>query len=278
LALTLVPALAALAAAAWARPLAGRAPRTADALAGLGLAAGFVLALHLVGTRPSLPLDVSDDAWAWVVWIAAAGALLGAAMLAARLPESAAIVVRWAFGAGAMWLILRPLVPHALSLGEALTRAGAWGAGAALLTTALARRARDGARGSIAVPLVVAVLGTAVVLLVGGPSTVMAQAGLALTTSVAITAALAGWARVPVGPLAAAPAVAAALTGLLAGGHAYLAHGSNPRFPLTCALLLFAASCCILVPRWRWGLAAALALVGGAAALSVRWDEPLVIY
>ena len=278
LSLALVPALAALAAAAGARALQRTMPRAADALLAFGLAAGFVVALHLVGTRPSLPLETFDDAWTWVVWIAPAGAVLGAAILLARLPEIPAIVVRWAFGTGAVWLIVRPLVPHALSLAEALTRAGAWGAGAALLATALARRAAGGARLSVVLPLLVALAGATGVLLVGGPSPVMAQAGLALTAAVAAAALLAGWARVPVVPVAAAPAVATTFTGLLAGGHAYLAHGSDPRFPLPSALLLLAAGCCVLVPRWRWGLAAALALVAGAAALSVRTEEPLLVF
>ncbi len=277
LALTLVPALAALAAAAGARPLAARSPRTADTLLALGLAAGFMAALHLVGTRPAFPLETFDDAWKWVVWVAPAGVVLGAALLAARLPELSAIVVRWVFGTAAAWLIVRALVPHTLSLAEALTRAGAWGAGAALLATALTRRARTGNGAASALPLLVALLGTTVVLLRGGLSPVMAEAGLALTSAVAATALLAGWARVPTLPLAAVPAVAAAFVGLLAGAHAYLERGADPRFPLTCALLLLGAACGVLLPR-RWGLVAALLLVGSAAALFGRWDGPSVTY
>jgi len=277
LVLTLVPALAALGAAAAARRLTARSQRTADTLLALGVAAGFVAALHVVGTRPAFPLESFDDAWKWVVWVAPAGVVLGAALLASRLPERSAVVVRWVFGAAAAWLIVRALVPHALSLGEALAHAGAWGAGAALLATAVTRRARTGDGVTSALPLLVALLGTTVVLLRGGLSPVMAEAGLALTSAVAATALLAGWARVPTVPRTAAPAVAAAFVGLLAGAHAYLARGANPRFPLTCALLLLGAACGVLLPR-RWGLVAALLLAGSAAALFGRWEGPSVTY
>jgi hypothetical protein len=269
---------AALLAAFAARRFAARHPGRADALLALGLACGFVASMHAVDARPSFPLDVSDDAWLWVVWIVPAGALLGASALGASPRPASSAVVHFAFGTGAVWLVLRPLVPHALPLGVALLRAALCGAAVALLAGLLAHRARQGVRAALTLPLVLALAGATYVLLSGAVSLELAEAALALACGVAATAALAPWARVPSVPVAAAPAIAGGYVALLAAAHASLNHGSTPRFPAACALLLFGAACCAFLPRWRWGVVAALACVAGAAALSVRWDEAPIVY
>ena len=249
---------------------ARRAPRLRDAAVALALAAGFCAALYATGSRPSLPLAPSDDAWKWVFWLAPAGAALGIAGSFARAGRIEGLLLRWAAGAGASWLVLRALVPHAVAVPEALGRAAAGGLVAAGVWTALLIAAgRSGRPALVGLgPLLVAVLGTASVLLRNGSSVTMTEAAGALAACVGSTAALT-WLRggAPL-PAAAAPAVALVFVGLLLGAHAYLNFGDVVGFPLPTALLLAAAAACVALPRpWlATGVALLLAVLASVVA------------
>jgi hypothetical protein len=277
LAIVAAPTSVALVAALLVRPLGERRPRLRDAVLALGVAAGFGLGLWWLDVRPALPLAPHESAWTWVVWIAVAGALLGSALPAWRPAGASAVLVRWAFATSAVWLVLRPLVPHAYSALGAFARAAAWGAAAAFLGTALALHTARGGGPASLLPLLLAFLGAGFVLLEGGLSPVMADAALVLGAAAMATAFLARARGGPALPTTAALVVAPTLTAFLAAGHAYLNSGSVVRVPLVAPLLVLAAASAVLVPRPRWAFGVALVLAVGAALLVVRHDEAFLM-
>jgi hypothetical protein len=276
-AIAVVPTAVATVAAFVARPLGERRPRTRDAVLALGVAVGFALGLAWLGVRPDFPLASHESAWTWVVWIAAAGALLGAALPPTRPAGASVVLLRWAFATLAVWLVLRPLVPHVYSGLDAALRAAAWGAGATLLGTALSVNAVRGGGVVSLLPLLFAFLATGLVLLEGGLSPMMADAAIALGAATMATVFLVRVRGGPALPAAASHAVAPTLTAFLAAGHAYLNSGTVVRLPLHGTLLVLAAASAVLVPRPRWAVAVSLVFSVAAALLVLRFDEPFLM-
>lgn len=263
--LVLLPGAVCAGAALLGALLGRRWPRARHAVLALGLATGFTVALYAYGVRPRLPLAVSDDAWQWVAWLAPASALAGIALAGLRLPAVVAFLVRALLCAGAAWLLLRALVPHALAQGDALLRAGIGGAAAAILWTISERGARAERRIALPAVWLVALTGVAGVLLEYGRSAVMAQAAGALATCVGATATFAWRSKGPLLPPTAAPVLAVVLVGLLVAAHGYLNYGSAVKIPVETAALLAASAACAILRRWPLAVALALAAAGAAA-------------
>jgi len=266
--LVLLPGAVVVAAALLGALVGRRSPRARDALRALGLAAGLVAALAACGVRPRFPLAVSDSTWQWVVWLAPAGALLGIALGPVRLPPVAALALRALLGAAGAWLILRPLIPHAVGPWEAIGRAAAAGVAVAALWTLSERAIRTGKGASAVAAWLVALLAGAGVLYQFGSATVMAAAALALAAAVAVTAACASRSRAPVLPPGVAPALSLAYVGLLVAAHATLNHGSRVLVPPESVGLLAASAACGGLPRWPLALGLALVAAGAAAWLA----------
>lgn len=249
--------------------LAGpRRPRVRDALSALGLAAGFVAALVACGVRPRFPLAVSDSTWQWVVWLVPAGALLGIGLDSVRVPRAVALLLRALLGSAAAWLILLPLMPHAVTTGEAIGRAAVAGMAVAVLGTVSERADRAGTGASSVAAWLVALLTGAGVLYQFGSASVMAAAAFVLAVLVAVTALCARPARAPVLPATVAPALALAFVGLLVAGHATLNHGSRVLFPAETAILLAASAACGSLRRRTLAVAGSLAAAGAATWLA----------
>lgn len=263
--LVLLPGAICAAAALLGASLARRRPRARQAILALGLAVGFTAALHAYGVRPRFPLAVSDDAWQWVAWLAPAGALAGIGLSFVRLPSAAAFLVRATLAAVGAWLLLRPLVPHALERGPALLRSAVAGIAVALLSGLSERAARAERRVALPVAWLVALTGVAGVLLQYGSSAVMAQAAGALATCVGATATFAWRSKGPLLPPQAAPVLALVLVGLLVAAHGYLNYGDRVKVPLETVGLLVASAACAAVRRWPLALALALLAAGAGA-------------
>lgn len=262
--LVLLPGAVCAGAALVGALLARRAPRARDALLALAAAVGFAAAMAVCGVRPGLPLAVSDSTWQWVVWLACAGALAGSMGAFVRVPVGAAPVLRVLLGAAGAWLVLRPLVPHAVPPGAAVARVAVAGAVATLLWTATRRATREG-RGAAAVGAwLVALAGAAVVLFQFGSAAVMAAAAVALASGVAASAACASRGRGPLLPTTIAPVLSLAFVGLLVAAHATLNHGSRVRVPPETVALLAGAAACAGLRRWPIALGLALLCAGAA--------------
>jgi hypothetical protein len=254
--------------------VARRSPRAGDALVAAGVAAGFMAGLAASGIRPSLPPAPSEDAWTWVFWLAPGAGLVGvvdAAIRGALIPR---ILARTLVGALGAWLVIAPLVPHALSTAGALTRVAVAGIAAAALWTALSTAAERRAKASLALPVVVALVATSGILLEAGRSLVMATTAGVLATCVAATALVRSRGDVSSLSATAAPIVAVVLVALLAGAHAYLAYGTVVRFPAESGLSLVAAAASALVRRWPLSTALAVALSAVAALAALLRAPP----
>lgn len=277
LAIAAAPTLVAGAAAVAARAIGANRARVRDGVLALGLAGGFALGLWWLGVRPSLPLAPYESAWSWVLWIAAAGAVLGALSGLVRRSAALHFIDRWAYGTAAVWLVLAPLAPHRLTAFEAFGRAAAWGAGSAFLATALVVHARRESRPASYLPLLLAFLAAATLLLEGGLAPPMADAALALGAATMATVFCARLRSGPPLPAAAGYVVAPAFTALLAAGHGYLNAGPTVRIPVIGPILVLAAASAVLIPRPRWAFALALVLAVGACLLVLRFDEGFLL-
>lgn len=263
--LVLWPAGVAVAAAllGW---IAGRwSARAREAILALGLAAGFGAALLAFDVRPDLPLRVSEAAWWWVFWFAGAGAILGVFETLVRLPLAVRGVLRAAASFGASWLLLQPLVPHALAADAHLEWAAIAGLATTVLWSVLADEAPRPSRLSLVLPLAVALPAAAAICHLYGKSALFAQALGALAVGVGATAALALPRRdARLLPAAAAPVVALVFAGMLTASVGYLNFGGVVRFPLASALLLLGSAGCASVRSWKTALFFALAAAGAA--------------
>ncbi|HVG94561.1 MAG TPA: hypothetical protein VND21_08945 [Planctomycetota bacterium] len=272
--LVLLPGVLVAAAAGLGRLFFPRAEAAREALLGAGLATGFALALASIGVRPDLPLATSDPAWSWVAWFAAAGALLGAAEILSPRSRGVALTVRALLGAAAAWLILTPLVPHAMAsgvriagvVGGALLVAGLW--------TVLLDASRRGGRAALAGPVLISLFATSVVLLLYGRSAVMAQAPGALLSGVGVAVALRLRSPGALLPMTVAPVVSLVLVGLCVGGWGYLNHASSTRFPIETGVLLVASAAAPVLRKTSLALSAAVLLSAAAAGLAWLREVP----
>ncbi len=244
----------------------GRFPRLRDAVVAIGLAGGFVASMYVIGVRPRFPLAPSEDAWQWVIWLAPAGAVLGILETSLRVPASVRVIARAAAGFGAAWLLLSPLVPHALDRDTAFEWAGMSAVATAALWSVLADDAPRASRLSLVLPLIVALPVAGAILIAFGHFAVGGQAALALATCVGATATF-GFLRrgAPLVPSAAAPVVALVFTGLLASSLGSLNYGATIRFPLAAAVLLVASASCAVARSWMTALVLAVLAAGAAS-------------
>jgi hypothetical protein len=236
-----------------------------DAVAALAVAAGFAAGFVVVLERwPSLPLAPGTDAFYWVAWFAVGGWIAGLAELPGRVPGTVSIaraLLRVGVSLGAAWLLVQPLVPHALSTSRAWLVAAASALVMAGLWTVAAREARaEETPGRVALPFVVAVGAAAAVLALLAGSLSMGQVTGALSASLGSAFALAFLLKVPATSRATAPVVALVFGGLLLAAYAYLNYGDSIYFPWLSALLLAAGPVAgIYLPR---GLAGKLPGIG----------------
>ncbi len=246
--------------------IAGRwSTRVRDGLLAVGVAVGFGAALYAFDIRPELPLKVSQDAWWWVVWFAGAGAILGIFETLIRLPLAPRVVLRAAAGFGAAWLLLKPLVPHALAADLHLEWSAMSGAAAAALWSVLADDTPRPSRLSLVLPLAVALVGGAAILALYGHSFLYAQTLGAMAVCAGTTAALSLPRRdARLLPAAAAPVVALVFVGMLTASIGYLNVGGSVNFPFASAVLLVASAGCASVRSWKSALALALLAAGAA--------------
>lgn len=277
--LVLLPVGVCAACAFLARALLVRAPQAREALLASGPALAFALALATCGVRPDLPLAVSDSTWQWVVWLACAGALVGAALTLVRPPLLAVASLALVLGALGTWLVLRPLMPHLFAPGGAVARAALAGGVTALLWAGTERRLRASRGGSAVAAWLVAWVGAAVVLYQFGSAAVMSAAALAMASGVAATAACAAWGGRALLPAAIAPVLALPFVALLVAAHATLNHGARVLVPVESVVLLAASAGCSALPRWPVALALALLAAGAAVGLAYLrvgvWHAPI---
>jgi hypothetical protein len=272
--LVLLPGALVAVAAGLGRLLFPRAEGARDAVLAAGLATGFALALASIGVRPDLPLATSDPAWSWVAWFAAAGALLGAGEILSPRSRAVARALRALLGAAAAWLILTPLVPHAMAPGA---RVAAVAVGALLgagLWTVLLDASRRGARAALAGPVLLALFATSVVLLLYGRSAVMAQATGALLSGVGVAVAVRLRSPGALLPVSVAPVVSLVLVGLCVAAWGYLNHASSTRFPIETGVLLVASAATPVLRKTSLALGAAVLLAAAAAGLAWLREVP----
>jgi len=253
--------------------LARRSPRARDVCLAVGVAVAFGASLRAFDVRPDLPLKVSEDAWWWVVWFAAAGAVLGIVETLVRAPLALRVVLRAGAGFGAAWLLLKPLVPHALAADLHLEEAAVAGVATAVLWSVLADETPRPSRLSLVLPLAVALPAAAAILAVYGHAIVFAQALGALVVCVGTTAALAlPRAGAPLLPASVAPVVALVFVGMLTAAIGYLNFGDTVSFPRASAVLLVASAGCASVRSWKSALVLALLAAGAAAWFAYGHD------
>jgi hypothetical protein len=237
-----------------------------DVILAIGVAVGFGAALYAFDIRPSLPLLVSEAAWWWVVWLAGAGAMLGTFETLVRAPLAVKVIVRAAASFGAAWLVLKPLVPHALSTDLLLEWSAVAGAGTAALWSVIVDDTPRPSRLSLVLPLAVALVAGTVIVAVYGPSFLYAQTLGALAVCVGTTAAL----SLPrtgqrLLPASVAPVVALVFVGMLTAAVGYLNIAGTVNFPFVSAVLLVASAGCASVKSWKSALVLALLAAGAAA-------------
>lgn len=246
-----------------------RSARGREAVRSLGIGAAFVASMFALEMGPEFPLRPSEDGWLWVVWIGAGGALLAVVEALVRAPLFVRTPVRFAAVFGGVWLLARPLMPHALAHDAFVRYAATASACATLLWSVLADARPRVSRVSLVVPVLVALPGAAAILAAYGHSLRLGMAVGALGVAVGATAIL-GWRRkdAPLLPPAAAAVIAPVFVGVLAAAPLYLNFGTIVAFPPIVALLLVLSAACGVFRSWKVALILAVLLVGGAAVVA----------
>lgn len=244
--------------------IARRQPRLRDAILALGIAGGFVAALHALDVRPRFPLAPSEDAWTWVVWIAPAAAVLGIVETSVRAPLAVRVVARAACGFGAAWLLLAPF-RASLTDETALEWMAISAVASTTLWTVLADASPRPSRLSLVIPPALVLAASGAILALLAHFALAGEAAGALGVCVGATAVF-GWLRrdAPLLPAAAAPVVALVFVGLLVSTLVAVNYGSVVRFPLVSAVLLVAGVAAAAAKGWKTALVLALLAAGAA--------------
>ena len=253
-----------------------RSTRGRDAILGVGVAAAFIAAMFALGLGPNFPLMPSEDGWLWIVWIAAAGAIVGVFETFVRAPSVVKTLVRVALAFGVVKLLFDPVMPYGFGsyysdrfhipiVAVALATIGLW--------IVLADPGTRASRVSSVVPILVALPATAGILVAYGHSFKLGMASGALGIAVGATAVL-SWPRKTSSllPAAMAAVIAPVFVGILASAYLYLNYGETIAIPFTVALLLFASAACSVARSWKIALILAVLFAGGAAVVAAVND------
>jgi hypothetical protein len=242
---------------AWAMPLAGGA----GFLAGYAMIFAHLSSDALVGVPRLPPRDGTD----WLFWLAIPAIALGVL--------DALVGKRWGWALGAAagvmaWVVMAPLVPHAVSTTELAIAAAAFAAAGAGLASC-ARRAEPRVTSAAVVAVWCVTLGAAGIVVLSSNLQIVGFYGIAASAALGPVAAFAG--KMPrVGRSVAVTSVLI-LAGLLVGGRYYPAPGVTwvNLVVLTAAPALLLLGAAIPGKRdWARGVAAVTAVALAVAAVT----------